>query len=296
VLAQLTPEQVNEDRLKFAETLAEHTHDDFNRLGLQLDTLKIQRVEDNGGYLQNLSRTQIAEKLRNAKNAENQANQEVAQEEASARQRAELARKSAEIQVTQKLNGLRTIKGQLEGEAQAEERKATADTEAARADAEGALQTVRTELNALKQYAEVVLPAEAARAAAEEISIGQAATRRELGAANAEVMRALTEALAAAGPHAREMFVLSQLDTLVAQVASRVKTLRVEEVHVVDGGDGRALPALMSSYPATVATVLGTLKDLTGMDLQAILQGGAPMAVGLPPGGTGMARREKETV
>ena len=65
--------------------------------GLHLDTLKIQRVEDEAGYLVNLGRTQIANAVRDAENAESQANQEILQEEAGARQLAEVAAKEAEI-------------------------------------------------------------------------------------------------------------------------------------------------------------------------------------------------------
>jgi flotillin len=287
VLSQLTPEEVNEDRLKFADALVSHTLDDFNKLGLHLDTLKIQRVEDDGGYLQNLSRTQIAEKLRDAKIVESQANQEVAQEEAGARQRAELAKKEAEIAVTQKRNGLRTIAGQLEGEAKAVELEAAAATEGARATAEQELQTVRKDLETKRLHAEIVLPAEANRRAAELLALGDASLRREQGAANAEVMKALTEALAAAGPNAREMFVLSQLDTLVAQIASRLKTLTINQVHVIDNGDGTALPALAASVPAAVAAVLGTLKDLTGVDVAQLLSSSGTGAVN--GGGSGHA-------
>ena len=46
VLAQLTPEEVNEDRLRFAERIAEDVGDDLRRLGLQLDTFKIRNVHD----------------------------------------------------------------------------------------------------------------------------------------------------------------------------------------------------------------------------------------------------------
>lgn len=288
VLAQLTPEEVNDDRLKFAETLVHHTHEDFSKLGLQIDTLKILRVEDDGGYLQNLSRTQIAEKIRDAKIVESQATQEVAQEEAGCRQRAELAKKEAEIAVTQKLNGFRTVRGQLEGEAQAIEREAVAATDGSRAEAEQELQSVRKDLETKRLYAELVLPAEAAKVAAEQKALGDAASRREQGTANAEVMRALAEALASAGPQAREMFVLSQLDTLVAQVAARVKSMSVGEIQVIDAGDGKALPALMASYPATVVAVLASLTQLTGVDIKSMLDGASPGANGghsLTPGG-----------
>src|SRR5690606_18206555 len=42
VVALLTPEEVNEDRLKFARELVEEADQDLSALGLHLDTLKIQ--------------------------------------------------------------------------------------------------------------------------------------------------------------------------------------------------------------------------------------------------------------
>ncbi len=74
-------------------------------------------------------------------------------------------------------------------------------------------------------------------------------SEREQGAAAAEMTRAMSQALANAGPDAREMFVLSQLDTLVAQVARKVQGHHDGEVQVIDSGDGRALPALAASFP-----------------------------------------------
>jgi flotillin len=41
VLATLTPEEVNENKIKFAQKLMEEADHDLNRLGLMLDTLKI---------------------------------------------------------------------------------------------------------------------------------------------------------------------------------------------------------------------------------------------------------------
>jgi flotillin len=271
VISQLTPEQVNEDRIEFANKLLETTSEVFDKLGLHLDTLKIQRVEDEAKYLVNIARTQIANALRDAENAENQASQEFSQEEAAARQSAELAQKQADIGVAQKRNELRALVGQLEGEAQAVEREAQVAAEQARAEAEQELQTLRKELETKRLQCEVVLPAEAARRAAELLAQGGAAQQREQGIAAADTVRAMSEALAAAGSHAREMFVLSQLDTLVAQVATKVKNVSVGEVHVIDGGDGRALPALAASYPAVVGAVFGTLKDLTGFDMAQML-------------------------
>jgi flotillin len=271
VISQLTPEQVNEDRIEFANRLLETTSEVFDKLGLHLDTLKIQRVEDEAQYLVNIGRTQIANALRDAENAENQANQEFRQEEAAARQSAELAQKQAEIGIAQKRNELRALVGQLEGNAQAVEREAAVAAEQARAEAEQELQTVRQELETKRLQCEVVLPAEAARKGAELLSIGAAAQQREQGLAAAETTRAMSQALANAGTDAREMFVLSQLDTLVAQVARKVQAITVDEVQVIDNGDGRSLPALAASFPAVVGSIFGSLKELTGVDVQAML-------------------------
>jgi flotillin len=244
VISQLTPEQVNEDRIEFANRLLETTSEVFDKLGLHLDTLKIQRVEDEAKYLVNIART---------------------------RQAAELAQKQAEIGVSQKRNELRALVGQLEGAAQAVEREAVVAAEQARAEAEQELQTLRQQLETKRLQCEVVLPAEAARKGAELLAQGAAAQQREQGLATAETTRAMAQALATAGSDAREMFVLSQLDTLVAKVAEKVKEVTVGEVQVIDGGDGRALPALAASFPAVVGSVFGTLKELTGVDVQSML-------------------------
>ena len=42
----LTPEQVNEDKMAFANKLLEEAEHDMQRMGLELDTLKIQNVTD----------------------------------------------------------------------------------------------------------------------------------------------------------------------------------------------------------------------------------------------------------
>jgi len=61
VLATLTPEELNEDKIKFAQSLLAEAEDDLRRLGLELDTLKIQDVSDDVGYLDSIGRKQSAE-------------------------------------------------------------------------------------------------------------------------------------------------------------------------------------------------------------------------------------------
>lgn len=66
VVATLTPEDLNEDRLSFAERIASDVSRDLTKLGLQLDTLKIQSVSDDVDYLSSLGRKQIALIIRDA--------------------------------------------------------------------------------------------------------------------------------------------------------------------------------------------------------------------------------------
>lgn len=92
VLASLTPEEVNEDRLKFAETLMDEADIDLQKLGLQLDTLKITNISDDNDYLNSIGRGKTAEVIANAKKVEAAQKAESEQAEAEAQERAERAK------------------------------------------------------------------------------------------------------------------------------------------------------------------------------------------------------------
>src|SRR5258706_3885229 len=114
VLANLTPEEVNEDRLKFATALLDEAEADFNKLGLHLDTLKIQNVADDSNYLASIGRARIAMVLRDAEMAESFAKSEAEQKEAEARQTGEVAIQQAATAVAHKENELRKLKADLD--------------------------------------------------------------------------------------------------------------------------------------------------------------------------------------
>src|SRR4029450_3231486 len=165
VLAQLTPEEVNEDRLKFAETLKTHAQDDFDKLGLELDVLKVQHVSDEQQYLQNLGRARIAMMIRDAQNAENEANQKIAEEQAAARQRAESAQNKSEDSARRQRHRLRRERAKMEPQAKSIETEAAIAAETARSTAEQELQRLRSDLERLRLECDVGLPAAAARLA-----------------------------------------------------------------------------------------------------------------------------------
>ncbi len=273
VLAQMTPEQVNEDRLTFAENLIRSVKDDLDKLGLELDTLKIQNVSDDTKYLDSLGRPRIAEVLRDAENAENQAMQETTQAEAHAKQRSETAKAGAEAAVLSRRNELARVKATLDGESAAVEREAEVAAKTARAEAEKQLQRVRATLEQKRLQADVVIPAEIRRAAEELRAKGDAAPTVEDGRAVVEVLEATSEAWKAMGPQAKEIYVIQHLEDIVAQVVKNMKGIEVDEVHVLDPGDGSGLSSYAASYPQAVARVLSALGDTLGVDVPSVLAG-----------------------
>ena len=287
VLAQLTPEQVNEDRLAFAENLSRSAKDDLDKLGLQLDTLKIQSVSDDVGYLDSLGRPQIAAVLRDAENAENQAQQEISEAQADAHQRAEIAKADAEKEILRKKNELAKIRAEFDGQAKAVEAEAQAAAKTARANAEQELQGVRNQLEQRRLQAEVVIPAEIEREAELLRAKGAAAPTIENGLAAAQVLDAMAGAWRAMGPQAKEIYIIQHLEEIVASVIDSVEKINVREVNVLDPGDGSGLASYAAAYPNTVASILTALRQTTGVDVPAILSGESTSGDYSPPPGGG---------
>ena len=167
MLATLTPEEVNEDRLKFADSLAAEVEHDLAKLGLHLDVLKIQHVTDDANYLESIGRQQIAHVVRDAEIAESNARNEAAKEAAGAEMRAKVAEADAERAVVQKQNELRQIAAELEGEAKTAEERAEQARRRRRAPPPSRrCRRVRRELEPVRLQAEVVVPSEINREAA----------------------------------------------------------------------------------------------------------------------------------
>ncbi|MEZ4225391.1 MAG: SPFH domain-containing protein [Polyangiaceae bacterium] len=275
VVAELTPEEVNEDRLKFAQTLMRNAKDDFDKLGLELDVLKIQSVSDEQSYLNNLGRARIARMIRDAQNAENEANQAVTEAQAKARQRAETAQKQAEATVLTKRNELRAELARLEAEAKAIENEAQVAAETARAEAEQELQRMRAELEKLRLECDVFLPAEAERLAAEADARGRASPVVESGKATAQALALVSQEWQTAGRDGRDLYVLQHLKPMVEAAVTRVTRAKIQELAVVDGGDGASFTGAVASFPAAVAEVLHATGEAMGVDMKQLLKGTA---------------------
>jgi flotillin len=182
VLAQLTPEEVNEDRLGFAKHLAEEADHDLKKLGLQLDVLKIQHVSDRVGYLQAIGEKATAEALRDAEIAKAAAIAETRQKQAESQRLSEVAQAQNEAEVKQRQAESRMLAEVAEADAEASVKQRQAEArrmaEVANADADA---QIRTQQAAAKRTAEVAM-AEADVAIAEarnKLRVRQAELGRE---------------------------------------------------------------------------------------------------------------------
>jgi flotillin len=268
VLATLTPEEVNEDRLKFAQTLIDEADDDIKTLGLELDVLKIQNVTDEVGYLDSVGRRQTAEVLKEARVAEAQRKAEAEESEALSRQRAEIATAHADLKIVEEQNHLRVRQAQLEALAGAAEAEAQVAGEKARVVAEQALETERVQLETRRLEADVVAPARADLEARELAAKADAAKIIEEGNAQVEVFRRLVDQYQAAGPDAQRIFVLRMLPELVDKIVSTVGSVAIDKVSIIDsGGQGTGVPGFMGQLPAAVIGLAEQLENATGVDL-----------------------------
>ncbi|TXD38456.1 flotillin family protein [Lujinxingia vulgaris] len=280
VLATLTPEQVNENRLLFADQLAREAEPDLEKLGLHLDTLKIQNVADDRDYLDSIGRRRIAEILKVAEVAESNAVKTAEESEAEAQGRGEVARRNAQAQIQRVQNALRELQADLELRARSEEERATARAMTARAEAEQELQQVRTELEKLRLQADVVIPAEADKVARELTAAGEAAEIAERGRAMAEVLRMMTEVWVDAGDAAMDVFILQRMESVMKRVADAARQVEVREVALIDSGNGKALPNYVSSFPGIVSGLFKEMRETVGIDIEAVLTGGGGMTEG----------------
>jgi flotillin len=267
VVATLTPEQVNEDRLKFAERIASDVSRDLIKLGLQLDILKIQSVADEVDYLSSLGRQRIALIIRDAEIAESSAIAQAEQIEAASQEQSEVAKTENCTMILIKENERREIKAQLEQQAGSEEKITAATVREKQAQAEQVLQALRTELERLRLEADAVLPAEAQRQAQVLRARGNAACLEENAQAAALVNDLLSEVWQDMGSDAAELFLIQQIENVICEAVQIPGRLQLNQVSVIDKGDGQAISSLMNVYPQIMGHFFESVNQTLGIDV-----------------------------
>ena len=230
VLSQLTPEEVNTDKLRFAEKLLEEAEHDLSRLGLVLDVLKIQNVSDEVGYLNSLGRKQSAELDKIARTAEAQAHAEAAIREAQNALGARLAVIDSDMAIAKAEADKRITQCETGREAMVAEEVGRVTAAVAKAEAELKVQQARLEQVRLQLEADVVAPARAEMEAKQAEARGKAAKIVEDGRATAQVLTQMIETWKAAGPSARDIFLMQKLQSVMASLVETIQSVKVDRV------------------------------------------------------------------
>jgi len=289
ILATMTPEQVNEDKIIFAEKLVQEVEQDMTALGLVVDTLKIQTVTDDVKYLDSIGRKKNAEIVSKARIAEALAHAqsivrsaENLEQETKAQNAAAIATANADAQ--RRLTEVRTRRAALVAE-----ELATVNAAVARARAELEVQKARVEQVRRQLDADVIQPAKAASEAAEAKAKAEVAPILEDGRARAEALKSVAASLKAAGPSGRDMLMLQKLPQIIEAVTNVLPETTVERVTIIDsaGADG-------GSLPLKAITAAEQVKQLFGVDLVEKFQSWA--AEGKPPAASPAASKSTAEV
>ena len=276
VLAQLTPEQVNEDKTRFAQTLIEEAEHDMHRMGLALETLKIQNVADDVGYLTSIGRIRGSTVRQSAAIAEANAQADAAVQKASNNMSSEVARIDADLEISRQQYKKRIADATSKRVAMIAEAEGQVQSAIVQVKAEIERQGART-LQVQRQLdAEVVQPAEAERKAAEERARGQAATIVEQGKAQAMALKALVEEYKKAGSAAREVLVFQKLLPLVGAISGGDKKVVIRKLTMlpIEHGDGSG-----ANWARKAIATAEQLRAATGIDVGAM----AKKLAGMPP-------------
>ncbi|MDX9719125.1 MAG: SPFH domain-containing protein [Myxococcota bacterium] len=270
VLAKLTPEEVNEDRVSFEKNLLEEVDHDLSMLGLALDTLTIQSVSDESGYLASIGRQRNSQLMRDARIAEAKAQAQAAVRDAKNREDRLIAQFEADMRIAQAQAERRISEAQAKGRAMVAEANADIAAQKARAEAELSVQVQRIEQVRRRLMADVLEPAQAALSTMQADAIGQSSSILEDGRAKAEAFRQLVKTWKNAGPHAREIFLGHKLNVLLDTIMSTVQHIEIEKMTVIDAR--LSAVDVNGSLPMKTLSAVEQLKQTIGLDLADLVQ------------------------
>ena len=259
VMASLTPEQLNEDKVTFARTLLEEAEDDLQKLGLTLDTLQIQNISDDVRYLDSIGRKQLVELKRDSRIAEAEAKSQSLVKQAENERITSLRRLDKELAIATANANKRVQDALTRRKALVAEVQAQVGAELARAEAEVPVQEERIKQVTQQLQADVIAPAESECETMIAAAKGEAATIIEQGRSQAEGLQELVGSLKRSGDDAKRLFILQKLEPLLTMLSDTVQPIEVEEVSLIGERQG--------GTNLSLATLLRQLQDSTGIRL-----------------------------
>ncbi len=260
VIAELTPEEINQKKVIFQQKLIEEAHRDMQRLGLVLDNLQIQNISDDVGYLTSVGRVRGAQVRMQAKIGEVRAQATALVQKATNGMAGEISKIDAESQVVAKENERRIVEAQTQREALIAEARGQVQAQIAEARAQVKSWEARGEQLRRKLEADVVAPAAAKKLGLEAAAKGQAAQVLAQGRAGADALARLAEAYRASGGRGRDALLLQKLVPLLDQLTGTMKDITVDRMTVLGIGNGKSLGA-------AVIAANEQIKAFTGVDL-----------------------------
>jgi flotillin len=269
VLASLTPEEVNEDKMRFAHTLLEEAEHDMSRMGIVLDTLKIQNVTDDVNYLASIGRILGAKLNMEQAIAEAEARADAQVQKVANWAASEVARIEADLQVARQETQRRIAEATSRREALIREARGVVAAQIAQVKAEIERQRARALQVERQLDADVVQPAIANQRAAEEHARGEAASTIERGRAEAESLKKLVEAYRSGGAAARDVLALQNLLPMLSHVAGAHHELRINRLSVlptsIDNGAAAGSDVARKAIGASEQIRAATGVDLAGI-------------------------------
>lgn len=255
IIGSMTVEEIITERQKLASEVLEGSKEEMGRMGLVIDALQIQNIDDGGlGYIKAMAAPHNARIQQHAQIAQANANQAAAEaEQQSLRAQSQFERDTA------------VTRAGYSAETQSAEAKASTAGPLAQAQAQREVLDAQTELaqrNAvLRQQqlvAEVLKPAEA-----------EAERVRILARADAEKVQIQAAAAASSNRVALDQALIAQLPQIVEKAAAGLAGAKVT---VVNGSDG--LSDLVTGLAGQGMAIYNTLKADVGSERDDDVQSG----------------------
>jgi flotillin len=289
VIAELTPEEINQKKVVFQQKLVDEAHKDMQRLGLVLDNLQIQKISDDVGYLASVGRVRGAEVRKAAKIGELRAQASAAVQKSTNNMNSEIAKIDAETQVALKENERRIVFAQTQRAALIAEAQGQVRAQVAEAMAQVKNWEARAEQLRRKLEADVVAPAAAQKQQLEQAAKAAAAKILAQGRAGAEALTKLAASYKESGVRARDALLLQKLVPVFEQLTGTMKDMKIDRLTILGqpgGGGGGSVGGGGGgggSVGLSVLTASEQIKAATGVDLVAAARavaGGATAAGG----------------
>lgn len=272
VIAELTPEEINQQKTIFQQKLIEEADKDLQRLGLVLDNLQIQNISDDVGYLTSVGRVRGALVNKDAKIGEVKATASALVQKARNQMQAEIAKIETDMSIAQKENERRIIEAKTKREAVISEVRGQVLAQVAEAKAQLLAWQARGEQIRRRLEADVIAPAMAQKSKAEAEARAAAASVAAQGRAGAAALTSLAQAYKQGGHYARESLLLQKLLPVFEQLTGTMKALRIDRLTVMPGGGSGSSGDKTTSLGSQVITTNEQVRAVTGVDMLGTLQ------------------------